>query len=269
MMMMMDLQLTGKRCLVCASTQGLGLATAEALAQEGATLFLTTRNEARLAEVANHLQTTYNVSVKTFPCDLTNAAQRTKLIEAVNTHWPTGVEVLVHNIGGPAPSTALNTQYTQWTNGFNQLLMSVIQLTSAFIPAMQQAHWGRIVFITSGAVIEPVANLAISNTMRAGVTAYAKTLATEVANQGITVNCVAPGYIATERLTQLFTHKATANNTTAEAVQQQLIETEIPMGRLGKPTEFATVATFLCGVPASYITGQTIVVDGGKRRSTH
>lgn len=268
-MMMMDLQLTDKRCLVCASTQGLGFATAEALAQEGATLFLTARNEEHLAKVAHYLQTTYNIEIKTFPCDLTNAAQRTKLIEAVNTHWPTGVEVLVHNIGGPAPSTALNTQYTQWTNGFNQLLMSVIQLTSAFIPAMQQAHWGRIVFITSSAVIEPVANLAVSNTMRAGVTAYAKTLATEVASHNITVNCVAPGYIATERLTQLFTHKATANNTTVEAVQQQIIETEIPMGRLGKPTEFASVVAFLCSVAASYVTGQTIVVDGGKRRSTH
>ncbi len=266
---MMDLHLKNKRCLVCASTQGLGLATAEALAQEGASLFLTARNAERLEAVATHLRETYTVSVTTFVCDLTNAAQRTKLIEAVQSHWAEGVEVLIHNVGGPAPSTALSTQYTQWTNGFNQLVMSVIQLTTALIPTMQTNNWGRIIFITSSAVVEPVPNLAVSNTMRSAVTAYAKTLSTEVAKQGVTVNCVAPGYIATDRLNQLFTHKAEAIESTAEAVKNQLVETEIPIGRLGTPEEFAAMVAFLCGQPASYITGQTILVDGGKRRSVH
>jgi 3-oxoacyl-[acyl-carrier protein] reductase len=267
MMMPAYEQSTQRNALVCASSQGLGKAIAEALASQGHSLFLTARGEDRLDELKQSLMETYGVTVHTFVCDLTQAAQRTKLIAAVRDAWPGGPDIVVHNTGGPAPSTTLDTEYTHWTNGFNSLFMSIAQLNAAFLPMMCERSWGRVVTVTSLAAIEPVEHLAVSNAMRAGVTGYNKTLASEVAVSGVTVNCVAPGYIATERLKHLFHFRAQQEGGTPLEAQRR-VERSIPAHRLGQPEEFAHAVAFLCTEGASYITGQTLCVDGGLRRST-
>jgi len=256
-----------RNAVVCASTQGLGLSTAEALAKDGHNLFLTARDKERLNHVAKQLAEHYKIEVLTFPCDLGNAKQRTDLIKAIQEAWPTGPDIIVHNTGGPAPSDVLGTEYTHWTNGFNSLFMSIAQINAAFVPMMCERGWGRVVTVTSVAAIEPVTNLAVSNTMRAAVTGYNKTLANDVAAAGVTVNCVAPGYIGTERLKQLFQYKASVDNCTPDQARHA-IEATIPARRLGKPKEFAHAVRFLCSEGASYITGQTLCVDGGLRKSS-
>jgi 3-oxoacyl-[acyl-carrier protein] reductase len=256
-----------RNALVCASSQGLGKAIAYALAEQGHHLFLVARTEERLEEVKAELEATFNIKVHLQACDLSNAAQRTKLITAVHEAWPGGPDILIHNTGGPAPSTTLDTEYTHWTNGFNSLFMSIAQLNAAFVPMMCERSWGRVVTVTSLAAIEPVEHLAVSNAMRAGVTGYSKTLATECAVSGVTVNCVAPGFIATERLKHLFHFKAKQQGCSILEAQHA-IERSIPARRLGTPEEFAHTVAFLCSEGASYITGQTLCVDGGLRRST-
>lgn len=255
-----------RNALICASTQGLGLAIANRLAEEKHNLFLVARNAERLDAVAHEIAETHEIKVYTHACDLSNAGQRSKLIEAVFKQWTAGPDILIHNTGGPPPSGVLETEYTQWTNGFNSLFMSVTQLNAAFVPLMIEQGWGRVITVTSLSVLEPVANIAISNAMRSAITAYSKTLANEVAASGVTVNCAAPGYIQTERLKHLFYFRAEQSNSTPTQVQRT-IEQSIPLHRLGKPHEFAHVVAFLASEQASYITGQTLVVDGGLQKS--
>ena len=256
-----------RNALVCASSQGLGLAIAERLAQEGHNLFLTARHEDKLSEVVKDLGERFGVNVHYVPCDFGIASSRTKLIEAVLNHWGTGPDILIHNTGGPPPSTVLGTEYVQWTHGFNNLFLSIVQLNQAFVPMMIEREWGRVVTVTSVAAIEPVANLAVSNSVRAAVTGYSKSLANEVASHHVTVNCVAPGYIQTERLEHLFKYRASQENCTPQEAKRH-VENTIPARRLGKPSEFASAVAYLCSEEASYISGQTLTVDGGLRRSS-
>lgn len=261
----MDLKIKGKRALVCAASKGLGRAIAVALADEGSELILCARSQDELSAVAKEIEAKTKIKPIVVVSDLSNAADRQKLIEAAQSSG--GIDILVHNTGGPKPTSVEETTQTDWREGFEQLFPAVAHLNEAFIPHMKKNNWGRIVCVTSLSVLEPITNLAISNAMRSAVTSMLKTLADEVARHNISVNCIAPGAIWTGRIENLIRIRREKTGQTEEEYMADYVK-PIPAGRLGTPEEFAAAAVFLCSEQASYITGSTLCVDGGKRRST-
>jgi 3-oxoacyl-[acyl-carrier protein] reductase len=264
----MDLGLRGKRALVCAASKGLGRAITLALADEGCQLFLCARTPEPLEATATEARTRTDQPVHTLACDLSSMAGRDQLIQAVNAVWPQGPQVLIHNVGGPRPATMAETTLADWEQAFQQLLMSILHLNEAFLPRMTEAGWGRIVNITSLSVMEPIAGLALSNGFRPAIAAMSKTLADEVAAKGVTINSIAPGIIYTDRTEERIAAAIARSGGSREEHLAQYAKS-IPAGRLGKPEELAAAVVFLCSEPAAYITGSTLCVDGGKRRSAH
>jgi 3-oxoacyl-[acyl-carrier protein] reductase len=260
----MDLKLRGKKAIVCAASRGLGLATASALAAEGADLLLCARGEAPLAAAATQLRDRHGVKVHHLAVDLAAQGAAAMLFEAAERLLGQ-VDVLVNNVGGPPPSAALTTTRDAWQRGFEQLFLSVSELTSLVVPGMKARRFGRVITVTSVAVAEPIEQLAVSNAIRAAVTGYARTLAREVASFGVTVNTVLPGVIHTQRIEDLRRAKADRDGTTLENEMAFTART-IPAGRLGQPEEFGSVVAFLCSEAASYVTGAQIPIDGGLRR---
>jgi 3-oxoacyl-[acyl-carrier protein] reductase len=193
--------------------------------------------------------------------NLTDAADRARLVDETRALLG-GVDILVNNTGGPPSGPRDTLDLAAWQQAYHALLESVIDLTGQVIPAMKAEGFGRIVNVTSISVKQPVEGLILSNTLRAGVTGFARTVATEVAAFGITVNCVLPGYTRTERLEQLAEAGATRTGVSPEAIHARWTS-EIPAGRLGEPDELAALTAFLCSTRAGYITGQSIAVDGG------
>jgi 3-oxoacyl-[acyl-carrier protein] reductase len=262
----MDLGLRGKKALVTGASKGIGQAIVKALCTEGAEVVATSRNKANLDALAAMLSRR-NANFFTTSCDLSLSDSRKELIDYTKAKLGS-VDILVHNVGGPRPTSVQDTTLSDWQAGFDQLFQSVVELNSAFVPAMKEKRFGRILCVTSLSVQEPIENLAISNAVRAGVTGMLKTLADELAAYEITVNCVAPGAIATDRLNDLMSARIAKSGLSEEEYMANYLQA-IPMGRLGSPEEFAAVVTFLASSRASYITGSTISVDGGKRRSTY
>lgn len=261
----MDLGIQGKRALIGGASKGLGFAVARALAQEGVALTLVARNPQGLAQAAERLQPLSAFPVQVHACDLTQPQERGSLIGTLHAQG-VSPQILIHNIGGPPPTRAEETTLAQWREGFERLFLGVVEVNDAFLPAMKAQGWGRIVLITSSAVYEPVPGLAISNAMRAAITNWAKTLADELAPTGVTINCAAPGVIYTDR-TEERVQAAMAREGGAREDWLARYAAEIPMGRLGTPDEYAAMVAFLCSRQASYVTGATWAVDGGKRRS--
>lgn len=260
----MDLGLKGKRALVCGSSKGLGLAVAEALAAAGTELCLNARNDAELTAVAADLGRRHGVKTHRVALDLAAAGAPAQLA-ATATELMGGVDLLVNNVGGPSPSAACATDAAAWQKGFEQIFLSSTLLTTALVPGMRQRRFGRIVTITSISVLEPIEHLVVSTAMRLAVTGYARTLATEVAADGVTVNTVQPGIFQTQRIVELRKAKAARDGTTL-AAEMQKTTSQIPQGRLGRPEELASVVAFLCSAQASYLTGVHIPIDGGLRR---
>lgn len=265
----MELGIKGKRALVLGASRGIGNAIARELAKEGAKVMMVARTESRiLAEVqAIKQELTENKEIYGFACDLDLAESRKALIKEIEERFG-GLDILVHNTGGPSPSFTSETSQEQWQTGFDKLFQSVTELNQAFLPGMKTNNWGRILCVTSLSVLEPIKTLAVSNAIRSAVTSMLKSLADEVAPFNITVNCVAPGAISTERLNELMEARIKRSGQTREEYEKEYLES-IPAGRLGRPEEFAAAAAFLSSERASYITGSTICVDGGKRRSTY
>jgi len=263
----MDLGIASKKALVCGASQGIGRAIAEALAAEGARVFMTARSADTLKSEADKIAKATKAEVNFHACDLSNAASRNELIAAV-TKLLGGVDILVHNTGGPPPTHVEDTTAQQWQQGFDSLFQSVVHFNQTFVPDMKKQRWGRIINITSLSVVEPISNLAVSNALRSAVTAMLKTLSDELAPFEITVNCVAPGSIATGRIDKLVHTRAEKKGVEKDEYMKEYIAA-IPMGRLGTPEEFAAVVCFLASKQASYLTGSTICIDGGKRRSTY
>ncbi len=263
----MDLGISGKKALVCAASKGIGKAAAKSLAEAGVELFLCARGEDELKAAADEIGKLTDKKVHFMPADLTNKDSRENLVKGVQERF-SSIDILVHNVGGPKPSIVQETQLADWRKGFDQLFESVVHLNEAFLPGMKKNKWGRIVTVTSLSVMEPIGTIAVSNAMRSAVTAMLKTLADEVAAENITVNCVAPGVIYTDRTEERVNALMKEKGGTKEDYLQDYLRS-IPAKRLGTPEEMGATIAFLASQPAAYITGSTICVDGGKRRSTY
>lgn len=263
----MDFKIAGKIALVCAASKGLGRAIALALADEGVELMLCARSQDELEMVAKEARKRSGKDAHIFSCDLSQVKDRIQLIEEVQKKVEF-VDILIHNTGGPKPTTVESTTLEDWDAGYQQLFPAVAHLNLTFLPGMKERKWGRIVAVTSLSVLEPIANLAISNAMRSAVVAMLKTLSDEVAKFNVTVNCLAPGLIHTGRTESLMEARMQKSGQTKDEYIAEYVK-PIPAGRLGTPEEFAAAAAFLCSEQASYITGSTLCIDGGKRRSTY
>lgn len=257
----MDLGLRGKRALVAASSRGLGRAAAEELAAEGASLCLCAREADALEQTRAEIEERHGVRVVAVAADL-STLEGIRLTAEKALHELGGVDILMNNAGGPpaGPHDQITTE--QWQKAFDLTLRSVVELTRAILPGMKERRWGRIINLTSMAVKQPIDNLMLSNSLRAAVTGYARTLADEVATLGITVNNIMPGYTRTERLQDLAEKTARDRGVDPETISRSWV-TGTPMGRLGDPHEFAALVAFLASERASYITAQSIAVDGG------
>ncbi len=261
----MDLGLHGKVALVAASSKGLGRAVAEELANEGVSLILTARNNEILQKTCQEIRENTGVSVIGISADLSKFSDIESLYQQAIDKFGQ-IDILVTNVGGPPAGTFENLSRESWQNATELLLNSVVDLTRLVLPKMKENGWGRILNITSIAAKQPVDNLILSNSLRAAVTGFAKTLANEIAAFGITVNNILPGYTRTERVEQLAETIAKNEGISAGEAMSRW-EAEIPMKRLGEPKEFAALAAFLVSERASYITGSSIAVDGGWIRS--
>lgn len=261
----MDLGLKDKIALVAAASQGLGRAVAEELAAEGASLVLCARNPQTLAETAAAIAENSGAHVLAVPADVTDVEQIARVVDSGNERFGR-IDILVTNAGGPPAGQFDQLTREQWEQATKLTLFSAIELTRAVLPGMKERHWGRILNITSIAVKQPVENLMLSNSLRAGLTGFARTLANEVASFGVTVNNILPGYTRTERLEEL-AHMMAEKHGITPAEFRAKWEQEIPMRRLGEPREFAALAAFLVSERASYITGTSIQIDGGWIRS--
>ena len=257
----MDLGLKDKVALVAAASRGLGRAVAEELAAEGASLVLCARDPETLAETAAAIADQTGAHVLAVPADVTDAAQVDQLVSSGLERFGR-IDILVTNAGGPPAGRFDQLTQEQWEQATRLTLYSAVHLTREVLPGMKAQRWGRILNITSIAVKQPVDNLLLSNSLRAGLTGFARTLANEVAADGITVNNILPGYTRTERLEDLARMMADKQGISSDEFRSKW-EAEIPLGRLGEPREFAAVAAFLVSERASYITGTSIQVDGG------
>jgi 3-oxoacyl-[acyl-carrier protein] reductase len=255
-----DLGLRGKVVLVCGGSRGIGFAAAEEFVREGASVAICAR-DAEVVEGARALLAERGGSVLGIAADLATADGIASAVSQV-AQWRSHLDVLVTNTGGPPTSPALGADWPAWQRASDLLLRSAVELTRAFVPGMQERKWGRVIGITSMAVKQPVPSLVLSNAYRAAVTGYYRTLANEVAADGVTVNTVLPGYTETERLVSLADAATKRTGTTREAVYDQWKATT-PAGRLGKPEELAAVIAFLASDRAGFVTGQAICVDGG------
>jgi 3-oxoacyl-[acyl-carrier protein] reductase len=244
----MDLGLKGRTAIVCGASSGLGLATAEALAAEGANVTMFARRREVLEREADRIGALAVRGDVTNPRDLKAVVDRT--VEAFG-----GLDILVWNSGGPPPGTATEITPESIEETVELLLAPLVRLVNLSLPHLVQSEGGRILVFTSSAVKEPTEHLALTNAIRPGVTGYAKTLARELGPQGVTVNCLAPGRIDTARLEQLY-----PGGPSEEHLQA------IPLGRWGTPHEFGDVACFLASDRARYVTGTTVAVDGGLTR---
>ena len=260
----MDLGIRGKVALVAASRRGLGRASAEALAAEGVDLVLCARGADALGETAAHIRAAYGVRVVDVVADVASLDDVARVVAAAGELGP--IAILVTNGGGPPAGPFESHGRDAWRDAVRTNLESVVELTRAVLPGMRERRWGRIINVTSIAVKQPVDNLILSNSVRAAVTGFARTLANEVAPFGITVNNVMPGYTRTARVDELAARNAQLRGTSASD-EFATWERQIPMGRLGEPAEFGAMVAFLASERASFITAQSIAVDGGWIRS--
>jgi 3-oxoacyl-[acyl-carrier protein] reductase len=257
----MDLGIQGKVALVMASSRGLGQAMAASLAREGVKVVVTGRSEEGLKESVAMIEAAGGVALA-LHWDLSDPTVIDGLVSRVEKELGP-IDILINNTGGPPPTLAAGQDPALWQKSFNEMVLSLISITDRVLPGMRQRQWGRIITSTTSGAIAPIKNLAISNTLRAALLAWSKTLAAEVANEGITVNIIMPGRISTARLRQLDEARAKREGTSYEDVVKASIR-QIPMGRYGDPKEYGDAAAFLASQNASFITGTVMRVDGGQ-----
>ena len=257
----MDLGLNGRVALVTAASKGLGRATATQLATEGATVMISSRGEEQLAKTAAEIAETTGARVEYCAADVADAEDLARLVEETQQRLG-GVDVLVNNAGGPPPGGFDALDDDAWHLAHELNLMSTVRLVRAVLPHMRAQKWGRIVTIASSSIKQPIENLLLSNTYRVAILGLAKSIAIEFAPDGILINTVGPGRIATDRVAGLDANRAALAGTSVEEVRAQA-EKAIPLGRYGTAEEFAKVAAFLVSGANTYLTGQHLLVDGG------
>ncbi|RBL88241.1 SDR family oxidoreductase [Chitinophaga flava] len=257
----MNLSLKDKTALICGGSQGLGLATAIELASLGATCILTARNEENLKTAVTQLSSEAGQAHRYIVSDFSDLDEVKDL--AADLALEGTVHILINNTGGPATGPILEASTDAFADAFSQHLLCNQVLAQALVPGMIQAGYGRIINIISTSVKAPLKNLGVSNTTRWAVAAWAKTLATELAPHGITVNNVLPGSVRTARLESIFSNSAAARNVSPETIAEEALR-EIPMKRFGEAREVGAMAAFLATPAAAYVTGTSIAVDGGK-----
>jgi 3-oxoacyl-[acyl-carrier protein] reductase len=260
----MDLSLKGRTAVVCGSSQGIGLAIAKELAELGASCILLARNEESLKNSVQQLSSVQGQDHSYFAIDFNDKEKTRQLIQEIVSKQT--VHILVNNSGGPKAGPIVQATEDQFMQAFQQHLVINHILTTTVIEGMKKEGFGRIINIISTSVRIPINNLGVSNTIRWAVASWAKTMANELGQYGITVNNVLPGYTLTDRLQSLVQHNAQAQNTTEEAVMDHL-KNEIPAKRFGKPEEIAAFTAFLATPAAAYVNGTSTAVDGGKTGS--
>jgi 3-oxoacyl-[acyl-carrier protein] reductase len=261
----MDMGLDKKNALVMSSSRGLGLGIAEALADEGVNVLLTGRSEDRLKENIERINNRDGGKAYYVRVDL-NEPESVTLINDAVLKFLGGADILINNTGGPPPGKMVDVDIAALPGQLEAMVTRVVQITDKLLPHMREQKWGRIITIGSSGLIQPIANLALSNLVRASLVGWSKSLSNDLAAEGITVNMLLPGRIDTERVGEIDAAAAKRNNSTVEAVRKTSMAT-IPLARYGTVAEFSAVATFLASKSASYITGSQIRCDGGLIKS--
>lgn len=258
----MDLGIAGKRALVCASSKGLGLGCAEALAEAGVNLVMNARGAEALLQAAQSIREAYGVEVETVVADVTTTEGQEKLLAAA-----VDIDILVNNAGGPPPGMWSDWEREDFIKALDANMLAPIALMKALVPGMMDRGWGRVVNITSQSVKAPIAVLGLSNSARAGLTGYVAGTSRQVAGSGVCINNLLPGIHATDRAVSLDTGVSSQQGITMEEAKAQRAAT-IPAGRYGTRAEFGATCAFLCSQHAGFIVGQNILLDGGATNAT-
>lgn len=262
----MDLQLKDKIALVTGSSRGLGYATALQLAKEGCKVAINGRDEAKVKSAVERVKKETSTQVVGLVGDASLPDMPAKLIEQTVQAFG-GLDILITNTGGPKPGPIEALDEEAWQKGVDMCLMTHVRLIKSALPHLRKSSAPSILTVTSYAVKQPIPNLLISNSVRAATVGLTKSLANDFGKEGIRVNSILPGWTETERVSELLNARATANQTSAEDEAQRQVA-EIPLGRMGKPEEFANAAVFLVSPAASFITGVMLLVDGGNFKGT-
>lgn len=260
----MDVELKGKTALVFAASQGLGKAIAATLAEEGANVMIASRSEEKLAQVAEEISYLGSGQVLHKTADVTKTEDIQDVIQYTVDTFGT-IDILINNTGGPKAGNFLSLTDDDWKHAFELNLLSYIRIIREVVPVMKKSG-GRIVNIASSSIKEPIAGLILSNTFRTGIVGLTKTLASELAEDGILINTVAPGRIATDRVKELDIIRAEKLGVDVSEIEEEM-RNQIPLKRYGQPEEFAKAVAFLVSGANSYMTGQSFLIDGGMVKS--
>ena len=263
----MDLNLKNKNVLVTAASTGIGKTIAELFLKENCNVTICSSNIDKLKTTSIKLEPLFEGRLFYIKCDINNPSEIKSTVAAAEKQFGS-IDILVNNCGGPAPGFFNDLDEAKWQTGFDQVLMSAVRFTKLVLPKMKEKKWGRIINITSISVKQPIDNLLLSNAFRSAVTAFAKTLSNQVGEFNITVNNVAPGLTLTGRLDELAELRAKDAKITKEEMLKKMAA-DIPLKRIARPEEIASAVVYLSSEIGGYITGQTIVVDGGYNKATY
>ena len=262
----MDYRLTGRVALVNAASRGLGRGIAEALAAEGTRLVISSRNEEAIGAAAREIAAAHGTEVIPVVADVATAGAAGHAVAAAIEHFG-ALDILVNNSGGPPRGNFADFGDADWQAAFDLLLLSVVRIVRAALPHLRASGRGRLINVASSAVKEPIPGLILSNSLRAGVAGLAKTLADELAPDQVTVHNVLPGRILTDRLRGPFVERARRAGIPVDELARAEVAGEVPLGRVGEPSDLGNLVAFLCSDAAAYLTGLTLTVDGGRMRA--